>query len=126
MSAAAARASTSPAPGCARPAGKAREFHLIGPLRDDLPAEIEAVWHPIRPGTDVALMLGMAHTLVTEGLHDRAFLDRYCVGYEIFEAYLLGRSDGQPKDAALGGRDLRHCRPRRSPGWRGAPPAGAR
>ena len=60
------------------------EFHLIGPLRDDLPAEVEAVWHPIRPGTDVALMLGIAHTLVTEGLHDRAFLDRYCIGYEMF------------------------------------------
>jgi biotin/methionine sulfoxide reductase len=76
------------------------EFHLISPLRDDLPAEVEAVWHPLRPGTDVALMLGMAHTLVTEGLHDRAFIDRFCVGYETFEAYLLGRSDGQPKDAA--------------------------
>ncbi len=75
------------------------EFHLIGPLRDDLPAEAEAVWHPIRPGTDVALMLGIAHTLVTEGRHDRAFLNRYCVGYEIFERYLLGRDDGRPKDA---------------------------
>jgi biotin/methionine sulfoxide reductase len=76
------------------------EFHLIGPLRDDLPAEIEAVWHPIRPGTDVALMLGIAHTLVTEGRHDRSFLDRYCVGYETFGDYLLGRRDGEPKDAA--------------------------
>jgi biotin/methionine sulfoxide reductase len=76
------------------------EFHLIGPLRDDLPPEVEAVWHPIRPGTDVALMLGMAHTLVSEGRHDRGFIDRYCVGYEIFENYLLGRSDNRPKDAA--------------------------
>ena len=76
------------------------EFHLIGPLRDDLPPEIEAAWHPIRPGTDVALMLGIAHTLVVEELHDGAFLDRFCVGYEIFESYLLGRGDGQPKNAA--------------------------
>ncbi|HYM72449.1 MAG TPA: molybdopterin-dependent oxidoreductase [Stellaceae bacterium] len=76
------------------------EFHLIGPLRDDLPASVDATWHPIRPGTDVALMLGMAHTLVSERLHDRAFLDRCCVGWEIFEAYLLGRTDGQAKDAA--------------------------
>ncbi len=75
------------------------EFHLVGPQRDDLPAETEAVWHSIRPGTDVALMLGMAHTLATEGLHDRGFLDRYCVGWEEFEAYLLGHRDGQPKDA---------------------------
>jgi biotin/methionine sulfoxide reductase len=76
------------------------EFHLIGPMRDDLPAEVEAVWHPIRPGTDVALMLGIAHTLVAEGLHDRAFLNRYCTGYASFEPYLLGHSDSQPKDAA--------------------------
>jgi biotin/methionine sulfoxide reductase len=80
--------------------GRGVEFHLIGPLRDDLPASVEAIWHPIRPGTDVALMLGLAHTLVVEGLHDRAFLDRFCVGWEAFEAYLLGRSDGRPKDAA--------------------------
>src|SRR5438132_2291835 len=75
------------------------EFHLIGPIRDDMPTEIDATWHPIRPGTDVALMLGLTHTLVTEGRHDRAFLDRVCVGWEVFEDYLLGRRDGQAKDA---------------------------
>jgi biotin/methionine sulfoxide reductase len=76
------------------------EFHLISPLRDDLPATVEATWHSIRPGTDVALMLGIAHALVTAGLHDRAFLERCCIGWEKFEFYLLGRADGQPKDAA--------------------------
>jgi biotin/methionine sulfoxide reductase len=76
------------------------EFHLIAPIRDDLPTEIEAIWHPIRPGTDVALMLGLAHTLVTEGRHDPAFLDRFCVGWEVFEDYFLGCRDGQTKDAA--------------------------
>jgi biotin/methionine sulfoxide reductase len=76
------------------------EFHVISPLRDDMLSAVRAVWHPIRPGTDVALMLGMAHTLVTENRHDRAFIDRYSVGYEVFEDYLLGRSDNRPKDAA--------------------------
>ena len=47
----------------------------------------------------MSLMLGIAHTLVAEERHDRPFLDRFCSGYEIFEAYLLGHSDGQPKDA---------------------------
>src|SRR3984893_13363053 len=75
------------------------EFHLIDPIRDDMPTEIEATWHPIRPGTDVALMLGLTHTLVTEGRHDRAFLDRFCVGWDKFEDYLLGRRDGPPKEA---------------------------
>jgi biotin/methionine sulfoxide reductase len=75
------------------------EFHLISPLRDDLSEDLEAVWHPVRPGTDVALMLGLAHALFSEKLHDSAFLGRYCVGWERFEAYLLGGSDGQPKTA---------------------------
>jgi biotin/methionine sulfoxide reductase len=75
------------------------EFHLIGPLRDDLPPEAGAVWHSIRPGADVALMLGLAHTLVAENRHDRASLDRYCAGWAAFKDYLLGRGDGQPKDA---------------------------
>jgi biotin/methionine sulfoxide reductase len=76
------------------------EFHLISPLRDDIPAEVDAVWHALRPGTDVALMLGLAHTLAAEDRHDRAFVERYCVGWETFSAYLFGRDDGQPKDAA--------------------------
>ena len=58
-------------------------------------------------------MHGIARTLATEGLHDSAFLRRYCVGYEIFSPILLGRSDGQPKDAdsasAIRGRQpMRH------------------
>ena len=76
------------------------EFVLVSPLRDDLPPEAAADWLPLRPGTDTALMLGLAHTLVREGLHDRAFLDRFCEGYPPFEDYLMGRTDGLPKDAA--------------------------
>ncbi|MGO7420991.1 molybdopterin-dependent oxidoreductase, partial [Rhizobium ruizarguesonis] len=72
-------------------------FVLVSPLKDDFPAELNAQWLPIIPGTDVALMLGLAYALVSEVLHDRVFLDRYTVGYERFEAYLLGRSDGVEK-----------------------------
>lgn len=76
------------------------EFVLVSPLRDDLPGNVGSRWLSIVPGTDTALMLALAHTLVTRALHDRAFLDAYCEGYEAFESYLLGRSDGQAKDAA--------------------------
>ena len=76
------------------------EFVLVGPLRSDLPDEAGAEWISSIPGTDTALMLGLVHTLVTEGLHDRAFLDRYTTGWPVFERYLLGETDGQPKDAA--------------------------
>jgi len=75
------------------------EFVNIAPLRDDAADFLDAEWIHPRPNTDTALMLGIAHTLAEEELHDRAFLGRYCIGYEKFEAYLMGREDGQPKDA---------------------------
>ncbi len=75
-------------------------FVLISPLREDLPPEINAEWLAPRPGTDTALMLGIAHALVANGWHDRTFLARHCVGWPKFEEYLMGRSDGIPKDAS--------------------------
>jgi biotin/methionine sulfoxide reductase len=74
-------------------------FVSFSPLKDDL-AEVPAEWVPTRPGSDAAVMLGLAHTLVVERLHDRAFLDRYATGYETFERYLLGEVDGIAKSAA--------------------------
>jgi len=74
-------------------------FVLVSPLADDFPAEVNAEWMPVVPGTDVALMLGLAHVFVSESLHDAQFLDRYTVGYDRFEDYLLGRADGTPKTA---------------------------
>ena len=84
----------------ARAAARGTVFCSVSPLRDDMPGEAGPRWLPIRPGTDVALMLGLAHTLLSEGLHDRDFLTRCCVGFEAFAAYLLGTEDGVAKDAA--------------------------
>ncbi len=70
----------------------------FSPLRDDLHGAAER--HAPVPGTDVAIMLALAYVLATEGLHDTAFLASHCVGYDRFEEYLLGRSDGVPKSPA--------------------------
>lgn len=75
------------------------DFVTISPLRSDMLAEIGAQWLAPRPNTDAALLLGIAHTLLSEELHDPAFLDRYTTGFAPFRAYLTGDSDGQPKDA---------------------------
>ncbi len=71
----------------------------ITPLKNDTPGFLDAEWWAPRPNTDVALMMGLAHTLVVEGLANREFLNRYTVGFEVFEKYLLGKSDGTPKSA---------------------------
>ena len=75
------------------------QFINISPIRSDLPASVNARWIPIRPCTDTALILALCHTLLDEGLHDRAFLERYCVGFERFRDYLLGTADGHAKSA---------------------------
>ena len=76
----------------------------VSPVRDDVGTDhegcfIEPEWWACRPNSDVAIMLGLAHTLIAEGLQDQQFLDKYTVGLERFLPYLMGHSDGQPKDA---------------------------
>jgi biotin/methionine sulfoxide reductase len=72
----------------------------ISPIADDLEGLPRIDWLPIVPSTDTALMLGMAFVLETENLCDRSFLKDFCSGYSEFREYLLGRSDGYPKDPA--------------------------
>ena len=57
----------------------------------------KAEWIKIRPGTDTALMLGIAFILETESLVERDFLNKYCTGYDKFLKYLKGVSDGKAK-----------------------------
>jgi biotin/methionine sulfoxide reductase len=72
----------------------------VSPIREDGPAAVAPEWIAIRPNTDTAMLLALTHTLLAERLHDEAFLARYCVGFERVRAYVLGETDGQPKDAA--------------------------
>ena len=41
----------------------------------------------IYPGTDGALALSLAHVLISEGLYDREFVEKYCVGFEEYKSY---------------------------------------
>lgn len=81
-------------------ANKGVEFINISPLRTDAADELNAEWIAPRPNSDTAIMMGLAHTLLAEGLHDEAFLKRYCVGFDKVASYLLGQQDGVIKDAA--------------------------
>ena len=74
-------------------------FVTISPQKSDLPEDIAPRWVPIRPGTDVAMMLGLCHEIVRLGRHDLNFIRRYGDGWEPFERYLLGHSDGVAKSA---------------------------
>ncbi|KGT86464.1 biotin transporter BioY [Erwinia typographi] len=69
----------------------------ISPMRDDCPEFVNAEWIPIRPNTDVALMLALGFEIERLNAVDTAFLHSHCVGYPQLRSYLLGESDGTPK-----------------------------
>jgi biotin/methionine sulfoxide reductase len=79
------------------------KFVNISPLREDVIEAVEAEWIPVRPSTDTAVMLGIAHSLLIAGDQDEEFLSTHCVGWDRLRAYLLGEPDGVPKTAEWAG-----------------------
>jgi anaerobic dimethyl sulfoxide reductase subunit A len=63
----------------------------------------------IKPSTDTAALIAMAHVIMTEGLHDQPYCDRHVLGFDdahlpagapsgaSYRSYLLGIPDGVPK-----------------------------
>ena len=72
-------------------------FINISPVADNLDTGGLVEWIPIRPNTDTALMLALAHVVLVENLLDRDFLGRCCHGFDRFEPYL---SDKTPQWAS--------------------------
>ena len=89
------------------------KFVSIDPQYTDTAAAMDAWWIPIKPGTDAAMLAGMAHYIFDNGLQDQAFIDKFVQGMdagtmpdwaadspngaENFKDYILGTYDGQPK-----------------------------
>ena len=97
----------------------------IDPVRTETCAMLNAEWIAPRPQTDIAMMLGIAHTLFIEKLHDAAFLARYTTGFDKFEFYLTGESDGVPETAAWAEAICGIPAKRRCRTWRAASPRAA-
>ncbi|WP_283171266.1 molybdopterin-dependent oxidoreductase [Curtanaerobium respiraculi] len=89
------------------------EFICIDPAYTDTCSALGAEWLPVRPATDTALLLGVAHAMLElDGEYDLIdwdFLDRCTVGFDAdhmpvdareninFKDYVLGAYDNEPK-----------------------------
>lgn len=51
-------------------------------------------WVPIKPATDGALALAMAHVIIQEGLQDQAFIDEWVTGFDLFKEYVKDKTPG--------------------------------
>ena len=74
-------------------------FVNLSPLKNDSLEELDSKWLAVKPGSDTAIMMGIAHTLLDEDLHNQAFLDQYTTGFDYFKSYLMGKDDNVIKDA---------------------------
>jgi thiosulfate reductase/polysulfide reductase chain A len=45
-------------------------------------------WLPIRPGTDIALLLAWMNVLISEGIYDKDYIAKYAVGFPELEAHV--------------------------------------
>ena len=82
---------------------------VIDPRQSDTVLAAADQWVPIRPGTDSALADAMCWIIWQEKLYDKAFVNRFCVGFddehlpegvpagESYVAYLSGVKDGVEK-----------------------------
>ncbi|MDC1417903.1 molybdopterin-dependent oxidoreductase [Candidatus Thioglobus sp.] len=74
---------------------KGVEFINISPLIDDAPKFLKAQQVPIRPNTDTALMLALAHILIKNQSYDKDFIEKYTVGFDSFSDYVQGKKNNQ-------------------------------
>jgi len=75
---------------------------VADPRRIDLvrSPHVEAAHHlPLLPGSNVAFINAMAHTIVTEGLHDEGFLRSRCEGVDDYLDF-IARDENSPEATA--------------------------
>ena len=73
------------------------KFIAIDPQRTTTAEAMNADWVKIVPNTDTALFLAMCWHVYTTGKYDKAYLDKYTVGFDRFLPYLHGQdADGTP------------------------------
>ncbi|MBS9782806.1 MAG: trimethylamine-N-oxide reductase TorA [Arcobacter sp.] len=77
-----------------------KKIICIDPYKSETCKYLNARWIAPVPNTDVALMMGIAYTLIQSDRYDKKFLDEYTEGFDKFKDYLYGKEDKIVKDAA--------------------------
>lgn len=66
---------------------KGAKLIIIDPLSSDLTDRAD-IWIQPRPGSDLALALGMMNVIINENLFDKSFVDKWTVGFDKLIAHI--------------------------------------
>jgi formate dehydrogenase alpha subunit len=87
-----------------RAVGKGAKLIVVNPRKIEL-VRLAHLWLQHKPGSDVALLMGMMKVIVDEGLVDRAFIEERCEDFDAFRESLKGfdldfveRTTGVPRN----------------------------
>ncbi|WP_419768965.1 trimethylamine-N-oxide reductase TorA [Arcobacter sp.] len=76
-----------------------KKIICIDPFKTETCEYLDAQWIAPNPNTDVAVMMGMVHTLLEAKKYDADFLAEYTEGFDKFKEYIYGKEDGIVKSA---------------------------
>ena len=68
---------------------KGSKLIVIDPRKTTL-AEKADLWIKVRPGTDLALALGMIHITINEKLYDKKFIEKWTTGFQQLATHIQG------------------------------------
>ena len=71
---------------------------VVDPRRTQSAKRLADKWIAVKPGTDTALMLAIAHVMISENIYDQGFIDAYTFGFDKFKEHVVGKTDGTPKN----------------------------
>ncbi len=69
----------------------------IDPYENSTAAFVGGRWIAPKPGTDAAMAIAIANVWMNEGTYDKEYVATRTYGFEKWEAYVLGETDGTPK-----------------------------
>ncbi|MCU6762465.1 Pyrogallol hydroxytransferase large subunit [uncultured Roseburia sp.] len=69
----------------------------IDPYENSTAAFVGGRWIAPKPGTDAAMAIAIANVWMNEGTYDKDYVATRTYGFEKWEAYVLGETDGTPK-----------------------------
>ncbi len=71
--------------------GRGAELVVVDP-RFSVAAGKARYWLPIKPGTDIALLLAWINVIITEKLYDAEYIGKYAVGFEELEKHVANKT----------------------------------